>query len=77
MILKGMGLRKTAEIMGVKPDTVRRWIDRAAKHSEEVNKVLMKYIEVDKLELDELWTFVQKKQFRKWSMDQKKKDGSG
>jgi len=24
MILNGMGLRKTAEIMGVKPDTVRR-----------------------------------------------------
>jgi len=39
MILNGMGLLKTAEIMGVKPDTVRRWIDRAAKHSEEVNKV--------------------------------------
>jgi len=41
MILNSMGLRKTAEIMGVKPDTVCRWIDRAAKHSEEV-KVLIK-----------------------------------
>jgi len=57
MILKGMGLLKTAEIMGVKPDTVRRWIDRDAKHSEEVNKVLMKDIEVDKVKLDELRTY--------------------
>jgi len=57
MILNGMGLLKTDEIMDIKPDTVRRWIYRAAKHSEEVNKVLIKDIEVDKVELDELWTY--------------------
>jgi transposase-like protein len=77
MILKGMSLRGTAEVLGVKLDTVRRWLRIASEHSEEINKVLMKDIKVDKVELDELWTFVKKKQFQKWSMNQKTKDGSG
>jgi len=77
MILKGMSLRGVADVLDVKLDTVRRWLQKAAEHSEEVNKVLLKEIEVDKVELDELWTFVQKKQFRKWSMTRKKKDGYG
>ena len=63
MILKGMSLRGTAEVLGVKLDTVRRWLRIAAEHSEEVNKVLMKDIKVDKIELDELWTFVKKNSF--------------
>jgi transposase-like protein len=77
MIVKGMSLRGTAEILEVKLDTVRGWLQKAAEHSEEVDKVLIKELNVDKVELDELWTFVQKKQFRKWSTNQKMKDGSG
>lgn len=72
-----MSLRGTAEILEVKLDTVRGWLQKAAEHSEEVDKVLIKELNVDKVELDELWTFVQKKQFRKWSTNQKMKDGSG
>jgi transposase-like protein len=60
MILKGMSLRGTAEVLGVKLDTVRRWLRIAAENREETNKVLMKEIKVDKVELDELWTFVKK-----------------
>ncbi|MDR1820082.1 MAG: helix-turn-helix domain-containing protein [Methanobrevibacter sp.] len=60
MILKGMSLRSTAEILNVKLDTVRRWLQISSKHCEEVNQVLMKDIDVDKVELDELWTFVKK-----------------
>jgi len=77
MILKGMSLRGVADVLNVKLDTVRRWLQKAAEHSEEVNKVLLKEINVDKVELDELWTFVQKKQFRKWSMNRRTRDGSG
>jgi ribosomal protein S16 len=60
MILKGMNLRGTAETLEVKLDTVRRWLKIAAEHSEKVNKILMKDLNVDKVELDELWTFVKK-----------------
>jgi len=77
MILKGMNLRSTAEILEVKLDTVRRWLKIAAEHSEEVNKVLMKNLDVDKVELDELWTFVKKKRIRQWTAQAKMKDGSG
>ena len=67
MILKGMSLRGTAEVLEVHLDTVRAWLRRAAEHSDEVNAVLLKELKVSQVELDELWTFVQKKQFREWA----------
>ena len=61
LVLKGLSLRSISDVMGVKADTVSRWLSRAAKHSEEVNKILLKDLKVSKVELDELWTFVKKK----------------
>lgn len=66
MVIKGMSLRSIAEILDVKLDTVRGWLAKAAEHSDEVNKVLLKDLKISKVELDELWTFVKKKQFREW-----------
>ena len=77
MVVKGVSLRNIADILGVKLDTVRGWLRKAAKHSEEVNRVLLKDLKVDKVELDELWTFVKKKQFRKWTSKVMKDAGSG
>jgi len=77
MILKGMSLRGTAEILEVHLDTVRAWLRRAAEHSEEVNQVLLKELKVSKVELDELWTFVQKKRFRAWAAARTMEPGSG
>jgi len=61
MIIKGISLRSVAEILDVKLDTVRGWLSKAADHSKEVNKVLLKDLNVSRVELDELWTFVKKK----------------
>ena len=72
-----MNLRATAEILDIKLDTVRRWLQISAKHCEEVNNVLMKELDVEKVELDELWTYVKKKRIREWTALQKTKDGSG
>jgi len=77
MVLRGMSLRGTAEILEVHLDTVRAWLRRAAEHSEEVNKVLLKEMKVSKVELDELWTFVQKKHFREWAAARMTGPGSG
>ena len=77
MILKGMSLRGVAEVLEVKLDTVRRWLSRAAEHSEEVNRVLMKDIVVSKVELDELWTFIQKNKYREWKRMKMMEPGSG
>ena len=55
-----MGLRATQKFCDVKLDTLRRWLRISAEHSEQVNNILMKDLDVDKVELDELWTFVKK-----------------
>jgi len=72
-----MSMRSVAEVLETKLDTVRNWVQRAAEHSEEVNVVLLKEMKVSKVELDELWTFVQKKQFREWSSTRTMERGSG
>jgi Sigma-70, region 4. len=61
LVLKGMSLRGIAEVLEVSAATVSRWLSRAAEHSEEVNKKLLKDLNVSKVELDELWTTVKKK----------------
>jgi transposase-like protein len=77
MIIKGMSMRAAAEVLETKLDTVRKWVDRAAEHTEEVNDVLLKEMKVTKVELDELWTFVQIEQFREWSSSRTMERGSG
>lgn len=77
MVVKGMSLRGVAEILEIKLDTVRNWVQRAAEHTDEVNAVLLKELKVSKVELDELWTFVQKKQFREWTSLRMMEHGSG
>ena len=39
---------------------MRKWLKIAAEDIEEVNNVLMKNLNVDKIELDKLWIFVKK-----------------
>jgi hypothetical protein len=65
-LLSDIPLRKISYILDVKLDTVRDWLLRAANHSEKVNDIFLKDLEISKVELDELWTFVKKNQFREW-----------
>ena len=39
MIIKGMSMRAVAEVLETKLDTIRKWVNRAAEHTEEVNAV--------------------------------------
>ena len=64
MLLNGMSLRSIARILEISLDTVRRWLSRAANQSEEVNEVLLRELDISKVELDELWTIVEKKLHR-------------
>ena len=66
LLLKGLSVRGIAEVIGSKPDTVLSWLTRAAEHSEEVDTFLLRDLNVSKVELDELWTFVKKKRLREW-----------
>ena len=67
LLLLGLSVRGVAEALESKPDTVLAWLRRAAQHSDRVGEALMKELKVSKVELDELWTFVEKKQLRAWT----------
>ncbi len=66
LVLRGMALRAVAGALAVKLDTVRFWLAQAAAHADKVNDRLVRKVHVDRVELDELWTFVRKKNFRAW-----------
>ena len=61
MAMKGMSEEGIADVLGITPATVRRWLDRAAEGCDKVNKNLMKDLNVPKIEMDEIWVIVQKK----------------
>ncbi len=77
MLVKGMSLRGVSKVLNVKLDTVRKWIQLAAERSERINKILMKDIKVTRVELNELWTLVKKKQLCKRSFLIKARGSSG
>lgn len=76
LVLTDIPLRKISDILNVKLDTIREWLLRAANHSEQVNKIFLRELKISKVELDELWTFVKKNQFREWQI-QRRNAGSG
>ena len=63
MSTRGMSILGIAETLEVQPSTVSTWISRAGEHCERVNEVVLKDIETPKVEMDELWTFVEKKRY--------------
>jgi len=60
LLVKGLSLRGTAEVLGVKLDTVRNWLRKAAQHSAAVNQLLVRHLRLSQVQVDELWTFVKK-----------------
>jgi IS1 family transposase/transposase-like protein len=61
MILVRVNLSDISFVLGIKEETVLKWLDRASKKAEEINKVLLKDIEATEVQLDEMWSFVRRK----------------
>ena len=61
-LCEGMGIRATARVFVVKPDTILHWLRQAGQHCEMVSAYLMRNLHVEQVQLDELWTFVFKKE---------------
>lgn len=55
-----------ARTFGRKISTITRWTDRIAKQCAKVNNALIKNLEVLFVQLDELWSYVQKKENEQW-----------
>lgn len=61
-LAEGVGIRSTARIFGVEVETILLWLKRAGEHCEQVSSYLMRNLHVEQAQLDELWTFVYKKE---------------
>jgi len=61
-LTEGLGVRAVTRIHHVEPDTVLEWIKRAGQHCEQVSEYMMRELELTQVQLDELWTFVRKKE---------------
>ena len=61
MSIRGMSIEGIADVLEVQPVTVSNWLFRAAKQCEKVNGNLMKYLNVSRVEMDELWVIIKKK----------------
>ena len=77
LILKGMSQRSIAEVLEVCPKSVSTWLSRASDQSEAIMETELKDLEVPRVEMDELWTFVEKKESQKTKNTKTMEHGSG
>ena len=61
LILKGMSQRSIAEVLEVCPKSVSTWLSRASDQSDAITETRLNDLEVPRVEMDELRTFVGKK----------------
>jgi len=61
LLARGMGLNNTCAQQGVTADSVLVWIEKAGNHSEEFTDFMVQNMELDQVQIDEFWSFIQKK----------------
>lgn len=59
--MKGMSNEAIADLLNIQSATLKRWFALAAKQCDKVNAILMKNLNVPKIEMDEIWVIVKKK----------------
>jgi len=61
IVMRRGSLRGAEEITGHKYETISVWLKRAATHAEAITQVLANDLHLSQVEIDEFWSFVQKK----------------
>src|SRR5215472_13107060 len=61
IVMRRGSLRAAEEITGHKYETISVWLKRAAAHAEALTQVLANDLHLSQVEIDEFWSFVQKK----------------
>ena len=61
IVMRRGSLRAAEEITGHKYETISGWLKRAAAHAEALTQVLASDLHLSQVEIDEFWSFVQKK----------------
>ena len=62
LLAEGLAIRATARILEVDKDTVCQWVPRLGRHSLRVMAYYFRNLHITECQLDELWTFVRKKE---------------
>ena len=61
IVMRRGSLRAAEEITGQKYETISGWLKRAASHAEAITQVLTSDLPLSQVEIEEFWSFVQKK----------------
>jgi len=61
IVMRRGSLRGAEEITGHKYETISVWLKRAATHAAAITQVLANDLHLSQVEIDEFWSFVQKK----------------
>jgi hypothetical protein len=61
IVMRRGSLRAAEEITGHKYETISGWLKRAASHAAAITEVLAHELHLSQVEIDEFWSFVQKK----------------
>ena len=61
IVMRRGSLRAAEEITGHKYETIGEWLKRAASHAAAITQVLASNLHLSQVEIDEFWSFVQKK----------------
>lgn len=57
-LAEGLGLRATARVFEVDPNTVESWLRAAAEHIESVSRYLLHDLQLTQVQIDELWALL-------------------
>lgn len=61
IVMRRGSLRAAEELTGHKYETISVWLKRAATHASALTQVLASDLHLSQVEIDEFWSFVQKK----------------
>jgi len=66
MIPEKGSIRGAAQASSHSISTVCRWIDLAGKHCKEVNDYFLKDLRLDRVQIDEIWSYIKKGEKRRY-----------
>ncbi len=69
-LAEGMSLRATGRLLSVDKDTVHHWLPVLGEHGQHVTRYCFRHLPGRECQLDELWTFIAKKEARLTPLEQ-------
>jgi IS1 family transposase/transposase-like protein len=76
MLLVKVALSDIGFVLGVTEETVLAWLGKAAKKAHEINTHLLRDLPVTQVQLDEMWSFIRRKQAQQAGPDGESTDRS-